>query len=67
MILSTSALVHVFGDQSGALIYNVDNDVSVLLNASVFKVETSSEANTLLTISDDAIKKDLIKKGLVVE
>ena len=67
MILNKSALVHVFSDQSGILIYNVDNDVSVLLNASTCKVETSAEANTLLSISDDAIKKDLIKKGLVVE
>jgi len=67
VILNKSALVHVFSDQSGVLIYNVDNDVSVLLNASVCKVETSAEANTLLSISDDAIKKDLIKKGLVVE
>lgn len=67
MILNKSALVHVFSDQSGILIYNVDNDVSVLLNAGACKVETSAEANTLLSISDDAIKKDLIKKGLVVE
>lgn len=67
MILNKSALVHVFSDQSGVLIYNVDNDVSVLLNASACKVETSAEAKTLLSISDDAIKKDLIKKGLVVE
>lgn len=67
MTLNKSALVHVFSDQSGVLIYNVDNDVSVLLNAGACKVETSVDADTLLTISDDAIKKDLIKKGLVVE
>ena len=66
MKLNPAVVCHCFSDKSGVLLYDVNTDISVLLDADTVDIDFSSTTGSIET-ADKIVRDNLVAKGLCVD
>lgn len=66
MKLNPSVVCHSFSDNSGVLLYDVNTDISVLLNGDTAGINFCP-INRTIEIADKIVRENLVVKGLCVD
>ena len=66
MKLNPSVVCHSFSDNSGVLLYDVNTDISVLLDGDTADINFCS-INRTIEIADKVVRENLVTKGLCVD
>ena len=66
MKLNPSVVCHSFSDNSGVLLYDVNTDISVLLNGDTADINFCL-INRTVEIADKIVRENLVTKGLCVD
>ena len=66
MKLNPSVVCHNFSDNSGVLLYDVNTDISVLLNGDTADINFCPINRTIET-ADNNVREKLVTKGLCVD
>ena len=66
MKLNPSVVCHSFSDNSGVLLYDVNTDISVLLNGDTADINFCL-INRTVEIADKIVRDNLVVKGLCVD
>ncbi len=66
MKLNPSVVCHNFSDNSGVLLYDVNTDISVLLNGDTADINFCL-INRTVEIADKIVRDNLVAKGLCVD
>ena len=66
MKLNPSVVCHSFTDNSGVLLYDVNTDISVLLNGDTADINFCL-INRTVEIADKIVRDNLVAKGLCVD
>lgn len=66
MKLNPSVVCHSFSDNSGVLLYDVNTDISVLLNGDTADINFCP-INRTIEIADKTVRENLVVKGLCVD